>query len=223
MMDGGTEHRAPAVVAPRGVDATIDVLRGCHPEPAATPPRPHRPEQVPPSGVQTCTMTPTGRDPTDELTTTTRATPGTTDAPAACRPAPPRPAPTGVETRSQRPPPAHERSTISMDWRDRAACLDEGPELFFPIGNTGPAILQIEEAKAVCRRCDVHRHLPQVGPRVRARTPASGAACPRTSAAPSSAATPARAAPAEPPHPARPPARRPLLGAAVGGSVLRRR
>lgn len=29
------------------------------------------------------------------------------------------------------------------------------PSLFFPIGNTGPAIMQIEEAKAVCRRCDV--------------------------------------------------------------------
>jgi WhiB family redox-sensing transcriptional regulator len=43
----------------------------------------------------------------------------------------------------------------SMDWRDRSACLDEDPELFFPIGNTGPAILQIEEAKQVCRRCDV--------------------------------------------------------------------
>jgi WhiB family transcriptional regulator, redox-sensing transcriptional regulator len=44
---------------------------------------------------------------------------------------------------------------IPMDWRDRSACLDEDPELFFPIGNTGPAILQIEEAKAVCRRCEV--------------------------------------------------------------------
>jgi WhiB family redox-sensing transcriptional regulator len=43
----------------------------------------------------------------------------------------------------------------TMDWRDRAACLDEDPELFFPIGNTGPALLQIEEAKAVCRRCEV--------------------------------------------------------------------
>ena len=38
-----------------------------------------------------------------------------------------------------------------MDWRHRSACLDEDPELFFPIGNTGPAILQIEEAKQVCR------------------------------------------------------------------------
>lgn len=42
-----------------------------------------------------------------------------------------------------------------MDWRHRSACLDEDPELFFPIGNTGPALAQVEEAKAVCRRCDV--------------------------------------------------------------------
>jgi WhiB family redox-sensing transcriptional regulator len=42
-----------------------------------------------------------------------------------------------------------------MDWRHRAACRDEDPELFFPIGNTGPALLQIEQAKAVCRRCPV--------------------------------------------------------------------
>jgi WhiB family transcriptional regulator, redox-sensing transcriptional regulator len=43
----------------------------------------------------------------------------------------------------------------SMDWRHRALCRDEDPELFFPIGNTGPALLQVEEAKAVCRRCPV--------------------------------------------------------------------
>jgi WhiB family transcriptional regulator, redox-sensing transcriptional regulator len=42
-----------------------------------------------------------------------------------------------------------------MDWRHRAACRDEDPELFFPIGNTGPALQQIEEARAVCRRCAV--------------------------------------------------------------------
>jgi WhiB family redox-sensing transcriptional regulator len=41
-----------------------------------------------------------------------------------------------------------------MDWRHRAACRDEDPELFFPIGTTGPALLQVDEAKAVCNRCD---------------------------------------------------------------------
>jgi WhiB family transcriptional regulator, redox-sensing transcriptional regulator len=40
-----------------------------------------------------------------------------------------------------------------MDWRDRAACRDEDPELFFPIGSTGPALRQVDEAKAVCHRC----------------------------------------------------------------------
>jgi WhiB family transcriptional regulator, redox-sensing transcriptional regulator len=42
-----------------------------------------------------------------------------------------------------------------MNWRNRAACLEEDPELFFPIGNTGPALLQIEGAKTICRRCEV--------------------------------------------------------------------
>lgn len=42
-----------------------------------------------------------------------------------------------------------------MDWRHQAICRDEDPELFFPVGTTGPALLQIAEAKAVCRRCPV--------------------------------------------------------------------
>jgi WhiB family redox-sensing transcriptional regulator len=42
-----------------------------------------------------------------------------------------------------------------MDWRHRAACRDEDPELFFPIGTSGPALLQVEDAKAVCRHCGV--------------------------------------------------------------------
>ena len=42
-----------------------------------------------------------------------------------------------------------------MNWRNRAACLGSDPELFFPVGDTGPALLQIEEAKAVCGRCEV--------------------------------------------------------------------
>ena len=42
-----------------------------------------------------------------------------------------------------------------MDWRHRAACLTEDPELFFPIGNSGPALAQVEQAKRVCNRCEV--------------------------------------------------------------------
>ncbi|MBZ9644598.1 WhiB family transcriptional regulator [Streptomyces sp. PSKA30] len=42
-----------------------------------------------------------------------------------------------------------------MYWRERAACLHEDPDLFFPIGNTGPTLEQIDEARAVCRRCPV--------------------------------------------------------------------
>lgn len=40
-------------------------------------------------------------------------------------------------------------------WRERAACRDEDPELFFPVGAAGPALAQAERAKAVCRRCPV--------------------------------------------------------------------
>jgi WhiB family redox-sensing transcriptional regulator len=42
-----------------------------------------------------------------------------------------------------------------MDWRHHALCRDEDPELFFPIGNTGPAVRQLERAKAICTRCPV--------------------------------------------------------------------
>ncbi|MFB6772780.1 WhiB family transcriptional regulator [Streptomyces sp. NPDC056337] len=44
---------------------------------------------------------------------------------------------------------------VNTDWRARSACRTEDPDLFFPLGNTGPALLQIQEAKAVCRRCPV--------------------------------------------------------------------
>ena len=41
-------------------------------------------------------------------------------------------------------------------WREQAECRGAAdPDLWFPLGNTGPALLQIEDAKAVCRRCDV--------------------------------------------------------------------
>jgi WhiB family redox-sensing transcriptional regulator len=45
------------------------------------------------------------------------------------------------------------RSDVSMDWKAKAGCLDEDPELFFPIGTTGAALDQIDRAKAVCRQC----------------------------------------------------------------------
>ncbi len=41
----------------------------------------------------------------------------------------------------------------SAEWRREAACRDTDPDLFFPVGTTGPAIEQIDEAKAVCRAC----------------------------------------------------------------------
>jgi WhiB family redox-sensing transcriptional regulator len=44
---------------------------------------------------------------------------------------------------------------VNSDWRHRARCREEDPELFFPIGTTDHARQQTEQAKAVCRRCPV--------------------------------------------------------------------
>lgn len=41
------------------------------------------------------------------------------------------------------------------EWRLEAACRHTDPELFFPIGSTGPALDQIAEAKRVCEACPV--------------------------------------------------------------------
>ena len=49
----------------------------------------------------------------------------------------------------------------TMDWRDQAACLSADPELFFPVGNTGPAVDQIEKAKRVCSNCPVTEYCLQ--------------------------------------------------------------
>jgi WhiB family transcriptional regulator, redox-sensing transcriptional regulator len=40
-------------------------------------------------------------------------------------------------------------------WIERARCIDEDPELFFPIGTTGPAIAQTARAIEVCEGCPV--------------------------------------------------------------------
>ncbi len=41
------------------------------------------------------------------------------------------------------------------EWRTFAACRDTDPDLFFPVGTTGPALDQIANAKAVCQTCEV--------------------------------------------------------------------
>ncbi len=42
----------------------------------------------------------------------------------------------------------------SEDWRGRAACQEMEPDLFFPVGSTGPAVEQIQSAKQVCSLCE---------------------------------------------------------------------
>lgn len=44
---------------------------------------------------------------------------------------------------------------IIADWREVALCADSEPNLFFPIGSTGPAVAQIENAKKICGECPV--------------------------------------------------------------------
>lgn len=39
------------------------------------------------------------------------------------------------------------------NWRESAACRDSEPALFFPVGTTGLAVEQIEEAKGICTMC----------------------------------------------------------------------
>lgn len=45
--------------------------------------------------------------------------------------------------------------TVHMNWRKAIACRDADPDLFFPIGATGAALRQMEEAKRICRACPV--------------------------------------------------------------------
>jgi WhiB family redox-sensing transcriptional regulator len=40
-----------------------------------------------------------------------------------------------------------------VDWRDRARCRAEDPELFFPVGTGPQAQVDRQRAKAICRQC----------------------------------------------------------------------
>ena len=40
-------------------------------------------------------------------------------------------------------------------WRRGAICRDTDPDLFFPVGTTGYALVQIDRAKQVCDECPV--------------------------------------------------------------------
>ena len=43
-----------------------------------------------------------------------------------------------------------------INWRVRAVCRTEDPELFYPVSSSGHVYAaQVERAKAVCRRCPV--------------------------------------------------------------------
>jgi WhiB family transcriptional regulator, redox-sensing transcriptional regulator len=44
---------------------------------------------------------------------------------------------------------------MELDWRHRGLCRDKDPDLFFPIGNAGPALRQIDRAKQICQSCPV--------------------------------------------------------------------
>jgi WhiB family redox-sensing transcriptional regulator len=61
----------------------------------------------------------------------------------------------GAAAQENVPSSAQER-WLGTDWRAEAACSESaGTKLFFPVGVTGPAEIQIRQAKAVCDECPV--------------------------------------------------------------------
>lgn len=45
--------------------------------------------------------------------------------------------------------------SADYSWRSAAICRDTDPDLFFPVGTTGYALVQIDRAKQVCDECPV--------------------------------------------------------------------
>jgi WhiB family redox-sensing transcriptional regulator len=50
---------------------------------------------------------------------------------------------------------SHALANADYTWRTQAICRDTDPDLFFPVGTTGYATVQIEQAKEVCNQCPV--------------------------------------------------------------------
>jgi len=46
-------------------------------------------------------------------------------------------------------------ASADYTWRRQAICRDTDPNLFFPVGTTGFALMQINRAKQVCEECPV--------------------------------------------------------------------
>lgn len=46
-------------------------------------------------------------------------------------------------------------ANADYSWRTKAICRDTDPSIFFPVGTTGVALMQIAKAKQVCGECPV--------------------------------------------------------------------
>jgi len=62
-----------------------------------------------------------------------------------------------VNTQTIAMPRASRDAAEPKTWRNSAACRDTEPDLFFPVGQTGPAIAHIASARAVCMTCAVSK------------------------------------------------------------------
>ena len=52
-------------------------------------------------------------------------------------------------------------TVTTTDWRALSECRDSDPNLFFPVGSTGPAVDQIAAAKEICGTCAVNEECLQ--------------------------------------------------------------
>jgi hypothetical protein len=78
-------------------------------------------------------------------------------------------------------------------WRRDAICRDTDPDLFFPVGTTGYALVQIDRAKQVCGECPVHVECLEYALETN-QDSGSGAAPAKRSGAPFAAVSPAASA-----------------------------